>query len=59
MPQLLLDVGGGVVVHQQHGGVSMPEIVGIANPEPGGPTSPLHGPLDHALRDFWEEVPAG
>ena len=56
MPQLLLHIGGGVVIHQEHGGVSVPEIVGIAHPEPGSLTSPLHGPLDHALRDPREEV---
>ena len=58
MPQLLLHIGGGVVVHQEHGGVSVPEIVGVAHPQPGGHTSPLHGPLDHALGDPREEVMA-
>lgn len=34
----------------------MPGIVGIANPEPGGLTSMLHGPLDHARCETWKEV---
>ena len=31
MPQLLLHIGRGVVVHQEHGGISVPQIVGVAN----------------------------
>ena len=59
MAQLLLHVGGGKVVHQQHGGVGVAEVVGVPAAEPGFRPGPFHGRLDHTLRDFWKEVPAG
>jgi Sigma-54 interaction domain len=58
MPQMLMYIGGAVMVRQEHSGVCMPEIVEIANPEPGAHASPPHGPLDHALGYPWKEVGA-
>jgi hypothetical protein len=56
VPELLLNVGGTVVVHKQDACVGVPEIVRTPKPDFGKPASSLRTPLHHALSDSGENV---